>query len=356
MKTLADKEGAVAVTEKGGGNKKINVEPLNAAFISRRTCETNYPADLIELIFQTKGAAYLCDEICRDVDHDYVQRDLEQDLTAYFAPEDFAGKRILDFGCGAGASSMILARMFPRAEIVGVELEEKLLAIARARLEFYKYENVRLYVSPSGSELPDDIGEFDFVIMSAVYEHLLPAEREIVMPKIWAVIKPDGCLFLNMTPHRWFPIEHHTTGLPFLNFLPAKFALPIVRKFSARTDPRENWETLLRRGIRGGTENEIIRILEKSRQNQPVLLEPSRKNLNDRIDLWYSQLNRQNYPTIKKSIKILLKTIRAASGLTLVPNLSLAVKKTAQAVSLPADAASAFASTSDIRTSKISNL
>ena len=222
---------------------------------------------------------------------------------------------------------MILSKMFPDSEIVGVELEEKLLNIARARLEFYRYENVEFHLSPSGNELPPDIGEFDFVIMSAVYEHLLPEERKIVMPKVWSVVKPNGHLFLNMTPHRWFPVEHHTTGLPLLNYLPAKIALPFVRKFSKRIDPTEPWEILLRRGIRGGTENEIIETLEKCPGGKPVLLEPSQKNLKDRIDLWYSQLNQQNRLASKKFLRLSLKTIRAFSGATLVPNLSLVIKK-----------------------------
>lgn len=327
MNSFSDKEGKVSVSGEDDGRKKITVEPSENTFIPIQSCETGYSPDLIKLIFETKGAAYLCDEICRETDPNYVRRDLEQDLTAYFTEKDFAGKRILDFGCGSGASSMILSRMFPEAEIVGIELEEKLLKIARARLEFYKYPNIRFHVSPSGSELPPDIGEFDFVIMSAVYEHLLPEERKIVIPKVWSVIKPDGHLFLNMTPHRWFPIEHHTTGLPLLNYLPQKFALAATRKFSKRTDPTESWEILLRRGIRGATENEIVHILKQNSGNKPVLLEPSQKNLKDRIDLWYSQLNRQNLPAVKKSIKFILKTLRAVSGLTLVPNLSLVIRK-----------------------------
>lgn len=180
--------------------------------------------------------------------------------------------------------------------------------------------------------MADDVGAFDFVIMSAVYEHLLPAERKIVMPKVWSAVKRDGYLFLNMTPHRWFPIERHTTGLPFLNYLPAALALPLVKKFSRRTDASENWETLLRRGIRGGTKQEIVRILKESSEGTPVLLEPARKNFNDRIDLWFSQLNQEKSVATKKSIKFALKTIRAVSGLTLVPNLSLAVKKSVEAV------------------------
>lgn len=327
MNIFEDKEGKVTVTQQDNGIKTVSVEPLNNTFIPVKTCVTDYPISLIELIFQTKGAAYLCDEINRDIDPNYVQRDLEQDLTAYFTKEDFSGKRILDFGSGSGASSMILSRMFPDAKIVGVELEEKLMNIAKARLEFYQYPNVEFYTSPSGNELPPNIGEFDYVIMSAVYEHLLPEERKTVMPKVWSVIKSDGYLFLNMTPHRWFPIEHHTTGLPLLNYLPDKIAYSVTKRFSQRTDPNESWEIFLRRGILGGTENEILEILRDNSENKPMLSEPSQKNLKDRIDLWYSQLNHKNHVAIKKSIKYSLKMIRALTGATLVPNLSLVIKK-----------------------------
>lgn len=327
MNTLTDKEGKVTITQADNGVKKISVESFSNNFSPLRRCETNYPLSLIELIFQTKGTSYLCDEICREIDPNYVERDLKEDLTAYFTEADFRGKRILDFGCGSGASSMILSRMFPESEIVGVELEERLLNTARARLEFYQYQNVEFHLSPSGDELPSGVGEFDFVIMSAVYEHLLPRERETVVPKIWSVIKPEGYLFLNMTPHRWFPIEHHTTGLPLINYLPPKLALMATRTFCKRIDPTESWEVFLRRGIRGATENEIIKILQKSPVNRPQLIEPSQKELKDRIDLWYSQLNQQKRLAAKKTIKFLLKTIRAASGVTLVPNLSLVIKK-----------------------------
>ncbi|MBA2621199.1 MAG: class I SAM-dependent methyltransferase [Acidobacteria bacterium] len=326
-KVFADEKGKATITEKDDGIKLIKVQSYDGHFVPIKSCRTVYPLSLIELIFRIKGSGYLCDEICRETNPDYVQRDLKKDLTAYFTKKEFTGKRILDFGSGSGASTMILSRMFPDAEIVGIELEEKLLDIARARLEFYKYPNIKFYLSPSGVELPPDVGEFDFVIMSAVYEHLLPKERETVIPQVWSIIKQDGNLFLNMTPHRWFLVEHHTTGLPLLNYLPPKLALPVSRKFSGRIDKTEPWETLLRRGIRGGTENEILGILEKNFKNKPILLEPSQKNLKDRIDLWHSQLNQKNHRTIKRLLKSFLKTVRAVSGVTLVPNLSLVVKK-----------------------------
>ncbi|MFN2502510.1 MAG: hypothetical protein ABR530_10930, partial [Pyrinomonadaceae bacterium] len=125
------------------------------------------------------------------------------------------------------------------------------------------YSNIAFHVSPSGSELPAGIGEFDLVIFSAVYEHLLPVERQSVIPLVWKQIARNGYLFLNMTPHRFFPIEHHTTGLPVINYLPDPIAYWATRRFSKRTDPSEDWETYLRRGIRGATENEISAILNQ---------------------------------------------------------------------------------------------
>lgn len=323
--TLTHPKGDVLISDLSENKKRITVSPLGNAFIPIKTCETDYPISLIESILDIKGADYLCDEICRDIDPSYVQADLEYDLASYFVHEDFGGKRILDFGCGSGASSMILSRMFPKSEIVGVELDENYLQIARKRLEHYEYKNVHFFSSPSGNELPSNIGEFDFVIMSAVYEHLLPEERKTVMPLVWSVITPGGYLFLNMTPHRWFPIEHHTTGLPVLNYLPKGLALPFARRFSNRIDKSEPWEMLLRRGIRGATENEILGILRKSRQ--PELVEPNQNGLKDRIDLWFSQLSKERHFSVKKFIRGTLKMIRAITGITLVPNLSLVIKK-----------------------------
>ena len=100
-----------------------------------------------------KGPAYLCDEILRDESPDYVQKSLKYDLLSYFDEEGFKNKRLLDFGCGSGASTMILARMFPNTEIVGIELEETLLSIAKMRANHYGYKNIELIISPNPNQL-----------------------------------------------------------------------------------------------------------------------------------------------------------------------------------------------------------
>ena len=148
-----------------------------------------------------------------------------------------------------------------------------------------------------------------------------------MLPLIWSVIRPGGFLFLNQTPHRYFPYESHTTSLPFINYLPDSLALAYARVCSRRVRRHESWESLLQDGVRGATEREILQILSGAGAEKPMLLEPSREGLRDRIDLWHAALGKIRYRRTKRLVKHLLKIIKALSGVTLVPNLSLVIQK-----------------------------
>ena len=76
----------------------------------------------------------------------------------------------------------------------------------------------------------DNFGsEFDVIQLNAVFEHLVPQERKKLMPDLWQRLRLGGYLVLTETPWRWFPIETHTTGLPFVNYMPDRLALAAVR-------------------------------------------------------------------------------------------------------------------------------
>ena len=82
---------------------------------------------------------------------------------------------------------MVLARMSPEAKIVGVELMSELVELARHRAEFYGVEGrVSFQLSPDPNSLPPEIGDFDYIILSAVYEHLLPSERQLILALLWS--------------------------------------------------------------------------------------------------------------------------------------------------------------------------
>jgi 2-polyprenyl-3-methyl-5-hydroxy-6-metoxy-1,4-benzoquinol methylase len=317
-------DGALRVEALPDGRRRLSLEPSPGYFAPRRTWETSYPESLIETIYSMKGM-YACDEIMREEDPRYVEHYLRHEVLGYVEPAEFAGKRVLDFGCGSGASTLVLGRMLPPCEIVGIELEEKLLGIARMRAEFRGVKGVRFLQSPSADSFPAGLGLFDYVIFSAVFEHLLPNERPALLPQIWSHVKPGGILFLNQTPHRWAPIEIHTTGLPLINYLPDGLALRMAR-LSKRVRPEDDWETLLRAGIRGGTVREILGILAAS-GSPPILLQP-RKSVGDQLDLWYGKLS-PRHAWLKQSVWLSLKVLKTVSGVELTPELALALRKAA---------------------------
>lgn len=325
---FAHPDGEVQVEELPNGRRRLTVHLTNTSlFIPSGSCETAYARDLIQAILAVKGPAYLCDEILRDENDAYVRLSLERDLRGYFDLAWFDEKRLLDFGSGAGASTMSLAKLFPRSKIVGIEVDQRLLTLAQRRLQHYGFPSVVLMRSPSSLELPPNIGWFDCVVLSAVYEHMLPHERAAVLPLIWSVIRPGGFLFINQTPHRYFPYESHTTSLPFINYLPDVLALAYARACSKRVRGDESWESLLQDGIRGATEQEILDILSRAGAQEAMLLEPCREGLRNRIDLWYAALGKTRYRKTKWLLKGLLAVIKALSGMTLVPNLSLVIRK-----------------------------
>lgn len=317
-------DGALRMEALPDGRHRLSLEPGPGHFATRRTWDTAYPEPLIRKIYSTKGL-YACDEIMREEDPRYVEHLLRHEVLGYVEADEFAGKRVLDFGCGSGASTLVLGRMLPPCEIVGIELEEKLLSIARLRAEFRGVPGVRFLQSPSPDSFPSGLGLFDYVIFSAVFEHLLPHERRALLPQIWSHVKPGGVLFLNQTPYRWSPYENHTTGLPFINYLPDGLALRAARRFSKHVAPGTDWPTLLRMGIRGGTTREILGIL--SGCGSPVLMKPL-KRVGDQLDLWHGKLS-PRHAWFKRSVWLSLKTLKAVSGIELSPELALAIRKLA---------------------------
>ena len=142
--TLNNPDAQVQIEELSNGRKRILVNLLNKnIFTPSNHCETSYPIELLQLILDVKGPAYLCDEIMRDEDPLYVQMFLEKATFGYVGKDSFENKRILDFGCGSGASTMILAKMFPNTEIIGIELNKEFLLIAKFRAQYYGFNNIK---------------------------------------------------------------------------------------------------------------------------------------------------------------------------------------------------------------------
>lgn len=101
-----------------------------------------------------------------------------------------AGQRVLDFGCGTGTLTLMIEASEPGAEIVGVDVDEKALDIARAKLGANR-SKIHLYqASPGPLPFPDC--SFDRVLSCLVFHHLRRNEKLAALSECHRVLRPDG--------------------------------------------------------------------------------------------------------------------------------------------------------------------
>ena len=324
---LTAREGSVEIRPLANGQRKITLKPHDrSTVIPRASCETSLPVDVISA-FLDVSFTRLCDSLARHDDPEYVKKVLGKQLLGYFDASDFRGKRLLDFGCGSGASTLFIGALLPETEVVGVELNPASVELARRVLATRQLPNVRFLISPDPNSLPPGIGPFDFVMLSAVYEHLLPDERRRVMPLIWSSMNYGGVLFINQTPYRYFPYEHHSTRLWFINYFPDRFSHFLARNLS-KANPEVNksrdWVVHLRAGVRGATEAEILRNLRLARAGRPTIVQPKGQ---DRAAYWLSGTNPDRHRLLKRSAAALFRITDKLWGTVPSMNVDVVIRK-----------------------------
>lgn len=113
--------------------------------------------------------------------------------------------KILDVGCGRGFYLCALSKMFPSAELFGLDSDDEYLDVARNLL---KREGVRLEKGDI-TKLTFDDSFFDVVIASEVLEHVDNDSRGI--EQIHRTLKPGGRLIVTVPnknyPFLWDPLN-----------------------------------------------------------------------------------------------------------------------------------------------------
>ncbi len=330
MVVLEHKNCLVQIDELDGGKRKITIQNKNQFHPTiERTWVTSYPTDLIRAIFDVK-ASDLIEDIQREEDKGSLEWLLKTNLFAYVTPDQCNNKKILDYGCGCGTSTLVLARVFSKSEIVGTDIIKNFLSVAELRKKYYAVQNCN-FVLTSKNNPPSNFGKYDLIILSAVYEHILPLERKALLDQMWNILNLNGLIFIFDTPNRLFPFEIHTTGLPLINYLPDRIAEILARRWSKKIDPNVSWKFLLRCGIRGGTSAEILKILKKIVPGQFLYLRPNRLEINNHIDLWYvitKKFMRSKFSqSLLRIFKVVLKLLFNFSGIYLGHSISFVIKK-----------------------------
>lgn len=119
-------------------------------------------------------------------------------------------RRVLEIGCGIGATSWRMARAWPQAQVVGIDLSPASIEVADT---CFKRPNLS-YQSGLVNEAEFGV-QFDLILMMDVYEHILPSERASTHESLKRLLADESRLILMIpTPaHQNFLRLHQPQGL-----------------------------------------------------------------------------------------------------------------------------------------------
>ena len=137
------------------------------------------------------------------------------------------GVRILEIGCGTGASTVALAEQ--GAQVVGVDISAAALGSARDRCEAYglRAEFVETNATNISSLFAGK--KFDAILFFAVVEHLTWQERITSLKGAWELLAANSILAVLEAPNRLWYMDIHTTNQPFYLWLPDEAAIAYTR-------------------------------------------------------------------------------------------------------------------------------
>jgi ubiquinone/menaquinone biosynthesis C-methylase UbiE len=103
-------------------------------------------------------------------------------------------QRILEIGCGTGNLALLVGRLQPDAEVVGLDPDPR--ALARARRKAERRSLPVRFDRGFAQELPYADASFDRVLSALMFHHLGPDERERALREVRRVLEPGGSLHL----------------------------------------------------------------------------------------------------------------------------------------------------------------
>lgn len=103
---------------------------------------------------------------------------------------DLSGMHVLDIGCGTGGVALSLAVDYGAAKVVGVDVEEPVLATANRRAEARGLTERVEFVKVEPGPLPFGDGEFDLIFSKDAMIHI--PDKEALFADVMRMLKPGG--------------------------------------------------------------------------------------------------------------------------------------------------------------------
>ena len=111
-------------------------------------------------------------------------------------------RRILDLGCGLGHNTVPVARAFPAAEVIGIDLAAPMLRYGHARAQGMSVANLVL-MQGNAERLPFPDGHFDFVYSTMFFHETAHGALRRILREAGRVLAPGGLqIHLEQPPYR----------------------------------------------------------------------------------------------------------------------------------------------------------
>ncbi len=157
------------------------------------------------------------------VDWDAVDPHTTSGLRRFFGDDQlatYAGKRVLDFGCGRGADA-VAAALAGASEVVGIDVQAHHIESARALAERFGVSHICRFIDARSDRAAYAAldGGFDVVFTIDSFEHY--DDPVFILGEMDRLLAPSGTLVISFGPPWKHPFGAHLTGwikLPWIHF------------------------------------------------------------------------------------------------------------------------------------------
>jgi SAM-dependent methyltransferase len=105
--------------------------------------------------------------------------------------------RVLEIGCATGGNLIPFAAAHPQARVVGLDLSQVQIDLARTRVRDLDLNNVEFVVGDIARIDLTALGQFDFIIAHGVYSWVPPEVQEGLLSSLRKLLVPEGVAYLS---------------------------------------------------------------------------------------------------------------------------------------------------------------
>lgn len=216
--------------------------------IKNKEYKTIYSKKVIELLIERKGT----DRTVQYLFHKEKRCEFIKPLINHLELAKKKNLNVLYIGCSSGHNIEFLNDCNCISEIYTYDVDKIFVEITKLKkeeLNLHKVKKIDCFLNDESRNLPYKDNFFDIIIAMAVVEHLPFENRYLYIDNYYKKLKLGGLICFWDTPNRYFPLETHSIGLPFIHRLSPQNAYIYAKlmgklknvPFTAFTQPGTGW-------------------------------------------------------------------------------------------------------------------